>query len=107
MKGSLKKYATRRDIPIFNVMCYGAMAGVCLWLATFPHDVIKSCMQADQLENRKYPSLLSTIKTIHAEKGVSGFFKGLTPCLVRAPPINAATFLTFETVQKLLKKEKK
>ncbi len=100
-----KKYKDRKNIPLFNVMSYGAISGILLWLLTFPNDVIKSCMQADSLENRKYPTIISTINTIFRENGVKGFFRGLTPCLMRAPPINAATFLTFEIVQSLINKK--
>jgi solute carrier family 25 carnitine/acylcarnitine transporter 20/29 len=105
MQRSEKKYGNRRNIPLFHVMIYGGVAGFCLWVATFPNDVIKSRMQADDLGNRKYKSLLATANSIYMEKGLGGFFKGIAPCLVRAPPINAATFLTFEIVQKMLRKK--
>lgn len=105
MAKSEKKYNKRNNIPLLNVMSYGAISGVLLWLATFPNDVIKSRMQADDINNRRYPSIMKTINIINAEAGLMGFFKGLTPCLMRAPPINAATFLTFEIVQKLLRKD--
>jgi len=101
---SEKKYGNRKDIPLLKVMTYGALSGLFLWISTFPHDVIKSYIQADDPKNRKYNSIVSTSKLIYKEKGLGGFFKGLTPCLIRAPPINAATFLTFEMVQKFLKR---
>jgi solute carrier family 25 (mitochondrial carnitine/acylcarnitine transporter), member 20/29 len=102
MAKSEKKYGQKKNIPLLNVMSYGALSGICLWLFTFPNDVIKSRMQADSLEQRKYPTIMSTMATINKENGIKGFFRGLTPCLMRAPPINAATFLTFEIVQKLM-----
>lgn len=106
MGHSEKKYGDRKKIPKMNVLSYGAIAGIVLWLSSFPIDVIKSCMQADSLTNRKYPSIMSTIRTIHRENGLGGFFKGLTPCLMRAPPVNAATFFTFELVHEFLHKLK-
>ncbi len=103
MSHSEKKHGSRKEIPVYKVTLYGALSGLFLWIATFPHDVIKSCIQADDPVNRKFHSIASTAKIIYAEKGYGGFFKGLSPCLIRAPPINAATFLTFEMVLKFLK----
>ena len=99
---STKTFHERKAIPLSYVTLYGASAGVFLWIATFPHDVIKSRMQADDITNRKYPNILTTTKIIFSENGLGGFFKGIVPCLMRAPLINAATFLTFEIVQKAL-----
>ena len=102
MSQSVGKYHDRKAIPILNVTIFGAISGVLLWIFTFPQDVIKSRIQADDLNKRKYTSIIGTIKSIHFESGIGGFFKGIVPCLMRAPLINAATFLTFELVQKAL-----
>jgi solute carrier family 25 carnitine/acylcarnitine transporter 20/29 len=104
MNKNTKAYGRRENIPKLNIVMNGALAGVCLWLGTFPMDVIKSRIQADNIENRQYKSYMSTINSIMKENGIGGFWKGLTPCLIRAPPINAATFLTFELVSGYLKK---
>jgi solute carrier family 25 carnitine/acylcarnitine transporter 20/29 len=105
MARDAQKYGGRRDqIPKVSLCINGGLAGLFLWIGTFPHDVIKSRIQADNLDNRKYKTILDTIRIVYREKGVGGFFKGLTPCLIRAPPINAATFLTFEMVSSHLRK---
>jgi solute carrier family 25 carnitine/acylcarnitine transporter 20/29 len=101
---SEKQYGDRKKIPIKNIILYGAFSGLMLWISTFPLDVVKSCMQSDNIQNRKYPTIISTTTTIFREKGIGGFFKGLTPCLLRAPPINAATFFTFELVKGIMNK---
>ena len=106
MARSEKKYGQRKNIPLANVMSFGAMSGFFLWLCTFPNDVVKSCMQADSLDKRKYPTIISSIATINRESGIKGFFKGLSPCLMRSAPINAATFLTFEVTHKFLNQKK-
>lgn len=106
MQLSLKKYKSKSEIPLYHIITYGATAGVLLWLGTFPMDVIKSRIQADNINERKYKSVLYTYKHILQENGIGGLYKGLAPCLVRAPFINAATFLTFELVSKQLKKHK-
>lgn len=107
MQSSLKKYKTKSEIPLLSIMGYGALSGILLWVGTFPFDVIKSRIQADNINDRKYKSFLQTLNHIVKENGVLGLYKGLPPCLVRAPFSNGATFLTFEMVSKYLNENKK
>lgn len=104
MQRSLNKYNSKSEIPLLHITTYGALAGVFLWVGTFPFDVIKSRIQADNIQDRKYKSILQTFNHIVKENGVGGLYKGLPPCLVRAPFTNAATFLTFEIASKHLNK---
>lgn len=101
---SIKRYSNRNEIPLLHFVTHGALAGVALWIGTFHLDVIKSRIQSDNFNDRKYKSFLYTTKHIYQENGIKGFYKGIGPCLVRAPIINAATFLTFESITKALKK---
>lgn len=107
MQRSLNKYNSKSEIPLLHITTYGALAGVFLWVGTFPFDVIKSRIQADNIQDRKYKSILQTFNHIVKENGVGGLYKGLPPCLVRAPFTNAATFLTFEIASKHLNKNTK
>lgn len=86
----------RNNIPMWKVMMFGAMAGFGEWIPGYPFDVIKSKYQADDINNPKYTSLKSCAVDIYRTSGVKGFYSGLAPCLLRAPPANAATFAGFE-----------
>jgi solute carrier family 25 carnitine/acylcarnitine transporter 20/29 len=107
MQSKLKKYGSKENTPLIYPVIYGGVSGIGLWLLTFPFDVVKSRIQADDSANRKYKNILSTFRIIHRDNGIGGFFKGLAPCLVRAPLVNGLTFLTFERVSKLLKNKNK
>jgi hypothetical protein len=48
--------------------------------------------------------VISTVKAIKREIGYKGFFKGITPCIVRSLPINAIAYITFEKSSNYLKK---
>jgi len=86
-----------------RVLLAGGFSGVCYWLFTYPMDVVKSRMQADKLgQGRRYQGFVDCIRVTYRELGVKGFFRGLTPCLVRAFPTNAAAFGAFEYVKYLL-----
>jgi solute carrier family 25 carnitine/acylcarnitine transporter 20/29 len=101
MQWSEKKHGNRNDIPMWKVMIFGALAGFGEWLPGYPFDVIKSKYQADDINNPKYTSLKSCAVDIYKTSGVKGFYSGLVPCLMRAPPANAATFAGFEICVRL------
>lgn len=59
-------------------------------------DVIKTRMQTDSLTNPRYKGVVHCAQKIVAEEGLRSMFRGLSPCLVRAFPANAAAFYIFE-----------
>lgn len=95
-----------RSIPLGFTLLYGGISGIALWLFTYPFDVVKSRIQADDPSRRRYKNILSTFNIIHRDNGIGGFFKGIAPCLMRAPLGNGLTFLTFELVSKKLNSRK-
>ena len=105
----------RDDLPAWKLCGFGAIAGLVLWIGSYPLDVIKSRMQSDvgysnkvsetmgefkeKLrdvgEGRKYTSMVDCSKKIFAESGIRGFWRGLAPTLVRAIPCSAGTFAAY------------
>ena len=79
-----------------SIVFSGGMAGVAYWGTTFPVDLVKSRMQADSLENPRFRGFLHCVQLTYQEVGWRGFYRGLFPCLVRAFPVNAASFMAFE-----------
>ena len=70
----------------------GGLAGQCSWLSTYPVDVIKTRIQNDSCG--EYRNALHCVQRTWLESGFSGFFRGLSTTMLRAFPVNAATFLT-------------
>lgn len=93
-----KNKIERSEIPGWRLCSYGALAGYSMWLAVYPIDVIKSKMQTDALRpsERAYASSLDCISKTLKTQGFKGFFRGFLPTLLRAAPVNACTFYTFE-----------
>jgi solute carrier family 25 carnitine/acylcarnitine transporter 20/29 len=105
----------RDDLPAWKLCGFGAIAGLVLWIGSYPLDVIKSRMQSDvgytnkvpetmkdfkdKLkevgEGRRYSSMMDCSRKIFRESGVSGFWRGLAPTLVRAIPCSAGTFAAY------------
>ena len=93
----------RRDmLDMVSLMLAGAFGGYCLWIPTFPIDVVKSKLQTDAFVNGQYTTVRECVRQIYRQEGVKGFYRGFWPCMIRAAPVNAATFLTFETVMSLM-----
>ncbi|KAJ1917764.1 Mitochondrial carrier protein ymc2 [Mycoemilia scoparia] len=104
VKNAMERKGIARDqLSSVQVMQYGAAAGMAIWLTTYPADIVKSKIQTDGFGSAgKYKGTLDCVRQIMAKDGVKGFFRGITPCLLRAAPANAATFLGFELAMRVL-----
>ncbi|CAB1339969.1 unnamed protein product [Coregonus sp. 'balchen'] len=77
----------------------GGMSGVTCWLSTYPVDVIKSRLQADGMGGvYQYSSIADCVRQSVRREGLRVFTRGLTSTLLRAFPVNAATFATVTLV---------
>ena len=88
---------TGEDKPTMaHLFAAGGTAGFMYWVFFYPLDVIKSAMQTDALEvsKRRFSGVADTTRKLWAEGGVSRFYKGVTPCLLRAVPANAIMLIT-------------
>ncbi|KAL0165316.1 hypothetical protein M9458_041069, partial [Cirrhinus mrigala] len=73
----------------------GGMSGIASWLSTYPVDVIKSRLQADGVGGTyQYSSIMDCTRKSIQREGWRVFTRGLTSTLLRAFPVNAATFAT-------------
>eukprot|EP01089_Gocevia_fonbrunei_P015409 TRINITY_DN4505_c0_g4_i2.p1 TRINITY_DN4505_c0_g4~~TRINITY_DN4505_c0_g4_i2.p1 ORF type:complete len:184 (+),score=39.50 TRINITY_DN4505_c0_g4_i2:587-1138(+) len=81
----------------------GGCTGICYWLSCYPMDVIKNKIQAaPDVWPPKYRGVAHVAKEIYAAEGLAGFFRGFTPCILRAVPANASCFIAFEIVMHFL-----
>lgn len=89
------------------VVCMaGGLSGMLAWVVTYPFDVVKSRVQSDGLGGTKlqYRGMIDCFRKSYMEDGgVRVFFRGINATLLRAFPVNAATFLTVELIQLQLK----
>ncbi|KAL0967665.1 hypothetical protein UPYG_G00255210 [Umbra pygmaea] len=77
----------------------GGMSGIVSWLSTYPVDVIKSRLQADGVGGvYQYSSIADCVRQSVRREGLRVFTRGLTSTLLRAFPVNAATFATVTLV---------
>jgi solute carrier family 25 carnitine/acylcarnitine transporter 20/29 len=93
----------RETIPTWKVALYGGLAGECLWLASYPFDVVKSKMQSDGFgKEMRYKSMRDCFAQTWAKEGARGFWKGIAPTLLRAMPVSAGTFAVVEMTMRAI-----
>ncbi|XP_033943735.1 solute carrier family 25 member 45 [Pseudochaenichthys georgianus] len=85
----------------FAILMAGGVAGVVTWAFATPMDVVKARLQMSGAGGREYSGVLHCMRVSFREEGVRVFFKGLTLNSLRAFPVNAVTFLTYESLMKL------
>lgn len=91
-----KLNCTPSTLPVKYNMMAGATGGVLFWALFFPFDVVKSAIQADSpyRDQKKYNGLLDTYKKLYAEGNIKRFYKGFSPCMMRAIPANVVLLMT-------------
>ncbi|XP_044633184.2 mitochondrial ornithine transporter 1-like [Equus asinus] len=83
------------------LMLSGGVGGICLWLAVYPVDCIKSRIQVLSMSG-KQAGFLGTFITVVRNEGIMALYSGLKPSMIRAFPANGALFLAYEYSRKLM-----
>lgn len=99
----IPKGKTIKDINAFQLMMAGGLTGIISWAYSYPADMIKSKIQAEGFAPvGKYKGYVDCIKISVKTEGYAVFTRGISVCLVRAFPVNAATFAGVELALMLL-----
>jgi len=82
-------------------MAAGGIAGFFFWLVTYPIDVTKSAIQADNTKvlERKYSGTIDAVRKLYGEGGLKRFTRGFSACALRALPANAVLLTTATMVR--------
>lgn len=72
----------------------GGIAGAASWASVYPVDVIKTHIQLNPADSKE--SVIGVAKRLHRTYGFRVFFRGLGVTMIRAFPVNAATFFVYE-----------
>ncbi|XP_076063265.1 mitochondrial ornithine transporter 1 [Oratosquilla oratoria] len=92
------KGKTKDEIGPFRTVLCGGIAGVTLWVAIFPADVVKSRIQvAGSTE-----PMMKVMKGILRNEGLMALYNGLGPTVIRTFPATGALFLAVEMTKKFM-----
>lgn len=97
--------ASVNDLSLSRQLVCGGSAGFTYWSLCYPTDVIKSSMQSDELvrSQRKYRSIIDCARKLYrTEGGWRRFYRGFSPCMLRAIPANATMLTVLDNTRQLL-----
>ena len=76
----------------------GAFSGLVTASSTYPLELIRTNLSLQE-NNAKYSGIIDCTKQIYRKSGVSGFYRGITPCLLGVIPFYAINFGIFKFAQ--------
>lgn len=85
-----------KDLPIKYSLIAGGIGGILFWAPFYPLDVLKSTIQSDSPhpEQKKYKGIADAAKQLYQQGGYNRFYKGFSPCMLRAIPANSVLLFT-------------
>ncbi|KAK0042776.1 mitochondrial ornithine transporter 1 [Biomphalaria pfeifferi] len=95
------KGKTKDEIGALKTVICGGLAGVGLWVAIFPADVVKSRIQVQSVSGTP-PTFRTVFINILRQEGPKALYRGLGPTVIRTFPATGALFLAYETTKKYL-----
>jgi len=95
------EHTNAEDLDLIRAGICGGAAGFAFWIPIYPLDSIKSRLQCDSFTHPVYKSTYDCFKKSIRNEGISCLFKGITPCMLRAFPVNAAVIFGFEASMSL------
>lgn len=116
------QHMTQRDLTTIERMQCGAFSGLIAQSITYPIEVTRRRMQTIGLvghdtalgsvgadgknATETLPSLVGTIRSLYAEQGLRGFFKGVSMNWMKGPIAFSISFTAFDTLQSLMESDK-
>lgn len=90
------------ELSLVRRFAAGGFGGLCIWLCTYPIDVVKSRIQTQPDGVRIYKGIIDCAIQSYKKEGAKVFFTGLGTTLARAVPVNAVVLLVYEATRKVL-----
>lgn len=83
-------------------LVFGAITGMACWIPVYPIDVVKTIVQnsdgSDKLNS------IEVAKQLYQERGIGGFFDGLSSKMLRAAVNHSITFYVYDILMTILSK---
>ncbi|XP_070323820.1 mitochondrial adenyl nucleotide antiporter SLC25A24-like isoform X2 [Odocoileus virginianus] len=87
------------DPGIVILLGCSTLSHACGQMASFPLNLVRTRMQAQALEEKRTTSMIQLIQDIYNKEGKRGFFRGVTPNIIKVLPSVCISCLTFEKVK--------
>ncbi|KAI9642975.1 hypothetical protein NHQ30_008709 [Ciborinia camelliae] len=82
----------------------GAISGAVAQTCTYPFDVLRRRFQINTMSGMgyQYKSIFDAVRSIVAQEGVAGMYKGIVPNLLKVAPSMASSWLSYEMTRDFL-----
>ena len=97
LKNKIQQREKKEDLHYFDSFMIGAVSGCASWIFIYPQDRIKTHLQACK---ERQISFNQGFKEVLNDGGYRGFYRGFHYALMRAIPLHATAFMTFELCKK-------
>jgi len=102
---SLKKYLKEKfnkNPTTWQLLISGALAGTIAQTITYPLDLLRRKMQMQGFspDHPVYGTTWNATRTIFAQEGIPGFYRGLIPNYLKVAPAMATTFVVYENLKR-------
>jgi len=87
----------------YAVPLAGGLSGMMAWALSLPLDTVKSVVQAAPIKRGAHRSSeVDVMRSILAARGLTGFFRGATPSLLRAFVVSGTRFASYELALRMM-----
>jgi len=91
----------KNGLSLQKTMFAGASAGVMEHVFMFPVDTIKTRVQMEQADSRKYKHVFKSAYRVYKQEGIKRLYSGVTAAVGGAIPAHAVHFATYEFCKRL------
>lgn len=83
-------------------LVFGALTGMACWIPVYPIDVVKTLVQNSDGADKA--NSIEIAQKLYQERGIGGFFDGLSPKMLRAAVNHSVTFYVYDILMTTLTK---
>lgn len=89
----------KAQLSTIEYISVAALSKIFAVAATYPYQVVRARLQDQHMS---YKGVLDVIAKTWRKEGISGFYKGIVPNLIRVTPACCITFVVYENVSHIL-----
>ncbi|KAF8321647.1 mitochondrial carrier [Clavulina sp. PMI_390] len=85
----------------------GGLASFVFWVFAMPFDSIKNQIMVQPLDKSRAQrlSIPHVARRVYNSYGLRGFYRGFTPCIIRAFPVNSSAYFVYEALLRAMNAE--